>query len=998
MSSPLVEFHVSSLWGLKPYGVREIISQLKGSKYEKAEFLFDQRRNWFQITCQTQDVPKIKRQIKTGLEELQEDVLDEDENLVDNEGALVKRMDNALIGLWDHEARLEAMSFTEFRLPDAFDALPHRHVWDSLNHFRLSDLLTYGRFQELQKLHNVILGRNLALTEVYIGAESEDELDRVRSKLDVLLKIKELKYSEPTHLIWTEAYTEKAGFEMTFDTRFLANIDPALIAATFLDVAVSADSTSDYEMLPETITLRICRYDEDRGYHTSLIGPKLKARRGAAVKGGKRRYTVRNHLDGRQNLYGADIDPKNSIWISPERGTAAESQDSPYGGNEVEKWLNQLEEAYAGGMSIKTPDSTARAPPDADQDLIAFDEPAVPATPGAVGGKEIGRSPAQTRNLLDPDDVFTTPMTFTMRPLMPQPGSLSTIAVPKTKDTERSLADLHINAGSGRERNASRNSAATHASRATSKASARPERAAAQIPDWFVFEINQTVHDLVSTGPYLRGKLSLRADLGRILITGMDYTGLAFNPPGTRSNGWKRNHILRILNHGSRIATGHGVTFTRMLTQDGDDIEYMLSTRDIATGKQLWKTQPTERVVYSFYCVSKGHSFFMDLEADEKAPKFNYSLRTKQDDKAPIWIHCTLRSWDARIIMSHADTEALEAKYGEFAKSFVNSFSVTLTKDNTPHIQIGVHKGFGVSVESMRIQTSFRFLSSDEESYLDITEVEETVFKACGPLSVTTDPNGGPANPDRWMFYTIDPKRLPADVRSSQERGIPTFWYEASIRSVAAEKEFAANQTMGLGEKAPWDFGTLAELGVVASIYKTALRMVQTMDSVGAHNDNHQEANLVMPRANMEEVPGANWATKRDSSTSSSASRRRIPMASPAALVQASGPPNVVAPRASSRDYLTPPSTVTSPVLQAARTPAAATAQKRIEGPVTPSNDRNVINSFAPVAAQGGGGFGVHGARAASRNRQPGQPQTSSTGSDASRGHVSGYKPPNQFW
>jgi hypothetical protein len=29
--TPLVEFHVSSLWGLKPYGVREIISQLRGS-------------------------------------------------------------------------------------------------------------------------------------------------------------------------------------------------------------------------------------------------------------------------------------------------------------------------------------------------------------------------------------------------------------------------------------------------------------------------------------------------------------------------------------------------------------------------------------------------------------------------------------------------------------------------------------------------------------------------------------------------------------------------------------------------------------------------------------------------------------------------------------------------------------------------------------------------------------------------------------------------------
>lgn len=56
---------------------------------EKAEFLFDQRRNWFQITCQVEDELEIKKVLKQYLEEFEEEVLDEGEDLVDGEGALV---------------------------------------------------------------------------------------------------------------------------------------------------------------------------------------------------------------------------------------------------------------------------------------------------------------------------------------------------------------------------------------------------------------------------------------------------------------------------------------------------------------------------------------------------------------------------------------------------------------------------------------------------------------------------------------------------------------------------------------------------------------------------------------------------------------------------------------------------------------------------------------------------------------------------------------------
>jgi len=245
--SALVEFHVSSAWALKPYGVRQVIAGLKEAKYVstcdhplppvttrlgadgrphtstvhvhrrlmiaqgKAEFQFDPKHNWFQVTCQSDDERKVKQQLKQFLAGFEEEALDDDVALVDEDGAVVvssspctcgrpnhltsaqKALDNAWIGSWNQEALLEVADFKEFRLPEAFHGLPHQDVY-SLR--RLNEVMTKAQFEDMQKKHNVILGYNLSLTDVYIGAESSEEVAAVRQKLDVLLNLK-VKTCEP---------------------------------------------------------------------------------------------------------------------------------------------------------------------------------------------------------------------------------------------------------------------------------------------------------------------------------------------------------------------------------------------------------------------------------------------------------------------------------------------------------------------------------------------------------------------------------------------------------------------------------------------------------------------------------------------------------------------------------------------------------------------------------------------------------------------------------
>jgi hypothetical protein len=50
--------------------------------------------------------------------------------------------------------------------------------------------MTRRQFQELQKQRDFIMATNLSLTEVYIGAMSQEEVELAISKLDTLSKLK----------------------------------------------------------------------------------------------------------------------------------------------------------------------------------------------------------------------------------------------------------------------------------------------------------------------------------------------------------------------------------------------------------------------------------------------------------------------------------------------------------------------------------------------------------------------------------------------------------------------------------------------------------------------------------------------------------------------------------------------------------------------------------------------------------------------------------------
>jgi len=182
----------------------------------------------------------------------------------------------------------------------------------------------------------------------------------------------------------------------------------------------------------------------------------------------------------------------------------------------------------------------------------------------------------------------------------------------------------------------------------------------------FSDEIDAAIDRLLATSPYRRGKVALRLDFGRIILGGVAPSGLAVNEVNTRSNGWQKKMLMKLLNQDLK---DQGVLFSKILTTNGSEVEHMIKTKDDETSACLWNTLPnTASVTYSFHCALShvgGQSEFIVDITGSTADSFAYSIRActsrwKADGLTPLLIHGLLRNWDLRVMLSHSDTKVLE--------------------------------------------------------------------------------------------------------------------------------------------------------------------------------------------------------------------------------------------------------------------------------------------------------------------------------------------------
>ncbi|CAK7210431.1 hypothetical protein SCUCBS95973_000781 [Sporothrix curviconia] len=366
---------------------------------------------------------------------------------------------------------------------------------------------------------------------------------------------------------------------------------------------------------------------------------------------------------------------------------------------------------------------------------------------------------------------------------------------------------------------------------------------------------------LMADLPYSRGRIRLQVELGRVYIMDANPEGLAFNMPGEAAAGWPQSEITARLD--TICVSPESILFSRALTLFANDMESVLGLNANAIAQSLrtssapsiidgegsdthlgslpeWSFHE-KRIVYEFkfqrlHRQSNGDlkpasPFVIEVDGTEPGA-FTYAIRSVEDTRPPIWIHCIRRHWDARVSVSYSQTDKLEADYGDFARELLRSLVVppgpiTSPKFQFSHDERETKKGgqsFVTWILSARIRNVGRFVSADQQSFLDISwNWIMALAKRPGKdnMSVSTiSATPAPDNPARGMF---------------------TSWYEASVVSAEAEAAFRENETLPVGEMAAWGgVGTSALDEMYESAFRPALQLVQKMDGVGVLVDNGQ--------------------------------------------------------------------------------------------------------------------------------------------------------------
>lgn len=204
------------------------------------------------------------------------------------------------------------------------------------------------------------------------------------------------------------------------------------------------------------------------------------------------------------------------------------------------------------------------------------------------------------------------------------------------------------------------------------------------VTEKFVEELEAAMVRLLMTGPYRRGKVELRAELGRVLLMGLDLSALAFNDINTPSNGWQKAKLLEQL--GVYFSQPQNIHFTKILTTYASDTEDMININ--TGGTRLWKENPGRAwTVYSFRCALRLQNtpvqYVVDIEDDPlSSDPLSYSIRPYHsvdgmDGLLPIYVHAIRRNWDLEIRLSHTRTGSVEKALGSYAKTLLHTLSVS---------------------------------------------------------------------------------------------------------------------------------------------------------------------------------------------------------------------------------------------------------------------------------------------------------------------------------
>ncbi|KAI1852363.1 hypothetical protein JX266_002541 [Neoarthrinium moseri] len=312
-----------------------------------------------------------------------------------------------------------------------------------------------------------------------------------------------------------------------------------------------------------------------------------------------------------------------------------------------------------------------------------------------------------------------------------------------------------------------------------------------------------------------QGSVTLKAELGRLWFTKINYQHMTIpkEPRGPRTLS-----VREMEDRLGKHTQPRDLYFSDIVSLRGEDMNYLSNlVKSKDTYSDMWQ-RSKRRAFYEFWCMTTGdygvkHYFVLEIDAHD----FSYKLRKADTKQSNIYVHCTQRDFDLRLVVDALPD--IEKNCMSFAKEVVASLEVKPQPDGSPVLGFVNFRGWGVETKSVRIRQVATFQNRENTCQLHITRVQ------CMKKAIVAKGD------DAFQFRAYADVSIPHD-------GIAPAWFEAHITSIKADHALRANNSLEFLQEAEWTPESLDKSGAFDDLLRTATSVIKHMDGVGASCDN----------------------------------------------------------------------------------------------------------------------------------------------------------------
>ncbi|KAI0841212.1 hypothetical protein F5Y06DRAFT_308120 [Hypoxylon sp. FL0890] len=339
---------------------------------------------------------------------------------------------------------------------------------------------------------------------------------------------------------------------------------------------------------------------------------------------------------------------------------------------------------------------------------------------------------------------------------------------------------------------------------------------------------------MMSSLEVFRGRLTLKAELGRLCLTKINQDYVHIQGSGLRGKAISLQDMKEALD--KQHVSPRDVMFTNILTAEGADANYITFMPD-SFGKRMWLPD-TRRTVYEIACcatINKNTRYRFIVEID--GSDFTYQIRPLQSNSCSLFVHCPKRVWDFQVTFSK--TLDLDEIYGGFARDLVDSMRVMPQDSGVPLLEFTVKKAYQVEMLLLRTKNIASYkgqasaLPSPSPMGPSAEDHPSTILEICEVHDMT---------PCSIVSTQDEVTVLFKQYRGSKKFGQLPTWYEVSVQSELVNKAFRQNRNLELGEEVHWSPEQLRDAGAFDDLIRSTTDMVKKIDGVGYWGDNYQDA------------------------------------------------------------------------------------------------------------------------------------------------------------